>query len=179
VQDNRTKILLLSDNHGHIDSRVLEFAQEADMIWHAGDIGSHDSIDALESTGRRVIAVYGNIDDHTMRSRYPLHQKFIVCGMKIWMTHIGGYPPKYNTRTRDAIRMEQPDLFVCGHSHILKVVNDPKINCLHMNPGAYGHHGFHKVRTMLRFEIVQSQPNTKGKVENLEVIELGKRGQLR
>ncbi len=179
MQDIRTKILLLSDNHSHIDSRVVEFAQEADMIWHAGDMGSHESMDALEATGKQIIAVYGNIDDHTMRSRYPLHQKFIVGGMKIWMTHIGGYPPKYNSRTRDIIRKEQPDLFVCGHSHILKVVNDAKINCLHMNPGAFGQYGFHKVRTMLRFEIVQHQPNTKGKVENLEVIELGKRGQLR
>jgi predicted phosphodiesterase len=95
------------------------------------------------------------------------------------MTHIGGYPPKYNMRTREAIRKEKPDLFICGHSHILKVVNDPKIDCLHMNPGAFGHHGFHKVRTMLRFDIVQNHPNTRGKVENLEVIELGKRGQLR
>ena len=179
MQDKRTKILVLSDNHGHEDSRVLEFAQEADMIWHAGDMGSHESMDALESTGKHVIAVYGNIDDHTMRLRYPLNQKFIVSGIKIWMTHIGGYPPKYNNRTRETLRLDKPDVFVCGHSHILKVVKDPKINCLHMNPGAYGHLGFHKVRTMLRFEIVQSQPNTKGKVENLEVIELGKRGQLR
>ena len=95
------------------------------------------------------------------------------------MTHIGGYPPKYNMRTREAIRKEKPDLFICGHRHILKVVNDPKIDCLHMNPGAFGHHGFHKVRTMLRFDIVKKHPNTGGKVENLEVIELGKRGQLR
>lgn len=161
-----------------MDQRVLSFASKADMIWHAGDIGSHESMDALEATGKKVIAVYGNIDDHTMRSRYPLHQKFILNGVKVWMTHIGGYPPKYNIRTRDIIREERPDLFICGHSHILKVINDPKIACLHMNPGAIGHHGFHKVRTMLRFELVQEDPKKPGKVENLEVIELGKRGQL-
>lgn len=170
---------MLSDNHGHMDDRVVEFAHSVEMIWHAGDIGSHESMDALEATGKPVVAVYGNIDDHTMRGRYPEHQKFFLNGMKVWMTHIGGYPPKYNMRTRDAISKERPDLFICGHSHILKVVNDPKINCLHMNPGAFGHHGFHKVRTMLRFEIVQNHPNARGKVENLEVIELGKRGQLR
>lgn len=161
-----------------MDDRILEFARGVDMIWHAGDIGSHESMDALEATGRPVVAVYGNIDDHTMRGRYPLHQKFVLNGVKVWMTHIGGYPPKYNNRTRDAISREQPDLFICGHSHILKVMNDKKINCLHMNPGAIGHHGFHKMRTMLRFDLVQPTEGMKGKVDNLEVIELGKRGQL-
>ena len=174
----RTKILLLSDNHAHMDERILEFAKGVDMIWHAGDIGSHESMDALEATGKPVIAVYGNIDDHTMRGRYPLHQKFVLNGVKVWMTHIGGYPPKYNNRTRDAIRRERPDLFICGHSHILKVINDKQIGCLHMNPGAVGHHGFHKVRTMLRFDLVQPTEGMQGKVDNLEVIELGKRGQL-
>lgn len=174
----RTKILLLSDNHGHMDERIVNFAAQVDMIWHAGDIGSHESMDALEALGKKVIAVHGNIDDHTMRSRYPEHQKFILNGVKVWITHIGGYPPKYNMRTRDAIKEERPNLFICGHSHILKVINDPKIKCLHMNPGAIGHHGFHKVRTMLRFELVQHSTQEPGKVENLEVIELGKRGQL-
>lgn len=161
-----------------MDERILEFAMGVDMIWHAGDIGSHESMDALEATSKPVVAVYGNIDDHTMRGRYPLHQKFVLNGVKVWMTHIGGYPPKYNNRTRDAIQREQPDLFICGHSHILKVVHDKKINCLHMNPGAVGHHGFHKIRTMLRFDLVQPTEGMKGKVDNLEVIELGKRGQL-
>lgn len=174
----RTKILLLSDNHSHMDDRILDFAQGVDMIWHAGDMGSHESMDALEATGRPVVAVFGNIDDHTMRSRYPLDQKFVLNGVKVWMTHIGGYPPSYNQRTRDLIKRERPDLFICGHSHILKVVNDKKISCLHMNPGAAGVQGFHKMRTLLRFDLVQENEGVKGKVDNLEVIELGKRGQL-
>ena len=174
----RTKILLLSDTHSHMDDRILDFASGVDMIWHAGDIGSHEGMDALEALGKPTIAVYGNIDDHTMRSRYPLHQKFVLNGVKIWITHIGGYPPRYNNRTREELKKEKPDVFVCGHSHILKVVHDKNIDCLHMNPGAAGIHGFHKMRTMLRFELVQ-EGEEKGKVANLEVIELGKRGQLR
>jgi len=114
-----------------------------------------------------------------MRLRYPLHQKFTLNGMKFWMTHIGGYPPRYNPRIREDIQRDPPDVFICGHSHILKVVNDKKLQCLHMNPGAAGQHGFHKVRTMLRFEVVQAEPSAKGRIENLEVIELGNRGRLR
>jgi predicted phosphodiesterase len=95
------------------------------------------------------------------------------------MTHIGGYPPRYNPRIREDIQRDPPDVFICGHSHILKVVNDKKLQCLHMNPGAAGQHGFHKVRTMLRFEVVQAEPSAKGRIENLEVIELGNRGRLR
>lgn len=170
------KILLLSDNHGHMDDRVLEFAREADLVWHAGDMGTHESMDALEATGTQVVGVYGNIDNHSLRQRFPLHQKFRVNGLKIWMTHIGGYPPRYNNKTREVILKERPDLFVAGHSHILKVVNDPRIGCLHMNPGSFGHQGFHKVRTMLRFEIGPGTPEEKGRVQNLEVIELGNRG---
>jgi predicted phosphodiesterase len=98
--------------------------------------------------------------------------------VKVWITHIGGYPPRYNNRTREELKKEKPDVFICGHSHILKVVYDKNIDCLHMNPGAAGIHGFHKMRTMLRFELVQ-EGDEKGKVTNLEVIELGKRGQLR
>lgn len=178
MNSNPIKILLLSDTHGHMDERMLEFAAEADMIWHAGDIGSHEVMDALEATGKRVIAVYGNIDDHTMRLRYPEDQKFRINGMNVWITHIGGYPPRYNPRVRPMMLKERPDLFICGHSHILKVMNDKKLSSLHMNPGAAGVHGFHKVRTMLRFEIGPGNPENPGKVQNLEVIELGKRGQL-
>jgi putative phosphoesterase len=179
VNPKRLKILLLSDTHGHVDDRMLDFARGVDMVWHAGDIGTHEVMDALEKVNPQVIGVYGNIDDHTMRLRYPENQKFRVNGVNVWITHIGGYPPRYNPRVRDAIKSERPDLFICGHSHILKVINDPKISCLHMNPGAVGQHGFHKVRTMLRFEISRGTAQNPGKIENLEVIELGKRGQLR
>jgi putative phosphoesterase len=179
VSAKKTKILLLSDTHSYMDERILEFASGVDVVLHAGDMGAHESMDRLEAASKQTVGVYGNIDDHIMRRRFPLHQKFKIGGMKIWMTHIGGYPPNYNLRVRETIKKEQPDIFICGHSHILKVINDPKIQCLHMNPGAAGQHGFHKVRTMLRFEIHQLDPQKKGRIENLEVIELGNRGQLR
>lgn len=175
----KTKILLLSDTHSYMDERILEFAKQADIVMHAGDMGSHESMDKLEAASTQLVGVYGNIDDHIMRLRYPLNQKFTLNGMKFWMTHIGGYPPRYNPRIREDIQRNPPDVFICGHSHILKVVNDKKLQCLHMNPGAAGQHGFHKVRTMLRFEVVQGEPSAKGRIENLEVIELGNRGRLR
>lgn len=116
--------------------------------------------------------VYGNIDDADMRRRYPEDQRFELEGLKVWMTHIGGYPGRYNWRVREGLRENLPGLFVCGHSHILKVMPDRKHGLLHINPGACGHHGFHKMRTVVRFEIEA------GKVQNLEVAELGKRGAL-
>ena len=175
----KTKIMLLSDTHSYMDERILEFAKQVDIVMHAGDMGSHESMDELEAASKQLVGVYGNIDDHIMRLRYPLHQKFTLNGMKFWMTHIGGYPPRYNPRIREDIQRNPPDVFICGHSHILKVVNDKKLQCLHMNPGAAGQHGFHKMRTMLRFEVVQGEPTKKGRIENLEVIELGNRGRLR
>ncbi|MBP2830895.1 metallophosphoesterase family protein [Aquimarina sp. U1-2] len=162
------KILLLSDTHSHIDDRILHYASQVDEVWHAGDIGDLKVTDALE-TEAPVRAVYGNIDHDKIRATFPLHQRFVCEGVAVWMTHIGGYPPKYNSLTRNEIETNPPQLFICGHSHILKVIPDKKHGVLHMNPGAAGTHGFHKIRTMLRFTLET------GKIENLEVIELGKK----
>ena len=158
------KILLLSDTHSHIDDFILTYVQQADEVWHAGDIGDLKVTDQIAAL-KPLRAVWGNIDDDKARMQFPEHNRFTCEGMNIWITHIGGYPSRYNQRVRPEIYDNAPDIFICGHSHILKVVNDKKINCLHMNPGAIGMHGFHKKRTMLRFEI------NDGKVSNLEVIE--------
>ena len=162
------KILLLSDTHSYMDERILHYASEADEVWHAGDIGDLKVTDALEKVSK-LRAVFGNIDNAQIRATFPLNNRFTIEGVEVWMTHIGGYPPKYNINTRDEIKANPPKLFICGHSHILKVVPDKRYQLLHMNPGACGTHGFHKIRTMLRFEI------NAGKIENLEVIELGKK----
>ncbi|WP_343485641.1 metallophosphoesterase family protein [Allomuricauda sp. d1] len=163
-----TKILLLSDTHGHLDDAILKYARQADEIWHAGDIGNLEVADKLKAI-KPVRGVYGNIDDHTVQQEFPEHNRFFCEKVDVWMTHIGGYPGNYNIRVREEIRKNPPKLFICGHSHILKVMNDKKLDLLHMNPGACGRHGFHKVRTMLRFAI------NEGKITDLEVIELGKR----
>lgn len=162
------KILLLSDTHNFIDDQIIKFVKQADEVWHAGDIGNISVIDAIKKL-KPVRAVYGNIDDHIVRSEFPLDEKFTIENVSVWMTHIGGYPNRYDLRIREDIKKKSPTLFISGHSHILKVVFDKKLNLLHMNPGAAGKHGFHKVRTMLRFEI------NKDKISNLEVIELQKR----
>lgn len=162
------KILLLSDTHSYIDERILDYASQADEIWHAGDIGDLKVTDALKNVGV-LRAVYGNIDSSEIRKEFPLNQRFEVEGVDVWITHIGGYPGKYSPAIRSEIQSRPPKLFICGHSHILKVIPDKKLNLLHMNPGACGKYGFHQVRTMLRFEI------NAGKIENLEVIELSKR----
>lgn len=162
------KILLLSDTHSHIDDRILDYASKVDEIWHAGDIGDLKVTDALKNVGV-LRAVYGNIDSSEIRKEFPLNQRFEVEGVDVWITHIGGYPGKYSPAIRSEIQSRPPKLFICGHSHILKVIPDKKLNLLHMNPGACGKYGFHQVRTMLRFEI------NAGKIENLEVIELSKR----
>lgn len=162
------KILLLSDTHSYIDDRILAYAQKADEIWHAGDIGDLQVTDILQEKAP-LKAVYGNIDDAKARKEFPLHQRFWCEGVEVWITHIGGYPPRYNPAIREEITQTPPKLFICGHSHILKVMPDKELGLLHMNPGAAGKHGFHQVRTMLRFEIHKSD------IKNLEVIELGKR----
>ncbi|WP_124980238.1 metallophosphoesterase family protein [Nonlabens xiamenensis] len=158
------KILLLSDTHSHIDDFILKYVHQADEVWHAGDIGDLSVTDQIMAI-KPLKAVYGNIDDESARGQFPEHLKFDCEGIKVWMTHIGGYPGRYNQRVRPEIYDNPPDLFICGHSHILKVMMDKKIQCLHMNPGAIGCHGFHKKRTMLRFEIHNA------KIRNLEVIE--------
>jgi putative phosphoesterase len=159
------KIVLLSDTHSFVDAKILKYVRQADEVWHAGDIGAIAVADTLKKE-KPLRAVYGNIDDKTVRSEYPLDAKFTCEGVSVWMTHIGGYPNKYNQRIREEIRQNPPKLFISGHSHILKVQFDQKLNLLHMNPGAAGKHGFHKVRTLLRFEL------NNGEIKNLEVVEL-------
>lgn len=162
------KILLLSDTHSYIDDRILDYASQADEVWHAGDIGDLKVTDELSKVSQ-LRAVYGNIDNAEIRKEFSLNNRFTVEGLDVLMTHIGGYPGKYSPAIREEIYAHPPKLFICGHSHILKVMSDKKLNLLHMNPGACGIHGFHQVRTMIRFEI------NAGKIENPEIIELGKR----
>ncbi|MBT8316536.1 MAG: metallophosphoesterase family protein [Lutibacter sp.] len=162
------KILLLSDTHSFIDKQILKFVKQADEVWHAGDIGSIEVIDIIKKL-KPIRAVFGNIDNASIRSEFPLDNKFTIENVSVWMTHIGGYPNKYDKRIKDEISTNPPQLFISGHSHILKVMFDKKLHLLHMNPGAAGKHGFHKIRTMLRFEINGE------KVTNLEVIELEQR----
>lgn len=162
------KILLLSDTHSYLDERILKYAAEADEIWHAGDIGNMQVAEKLEKL-KPFRAVYGNIDGAEIRQAFPLNQKFEVEGVNVFITHIGGYPPKYTARVKTELQEFKPKIYICGHSHILKVMPDKNLQLIHMNPGAAGKSGFHQVRTMLRFTL------DSGKVENLEVIELGKR----
>jgi len=163
-----TKILLLSDTHGHIDDAILKYAKQADEVWHAGDIGSLKVTDTIEKI-KPLKGVYGNIDDHILQKEFPLNNRFMCEGVDVWITHIGGYPPNYNAKVKLEIKANPPKLFICGHSHILKVMWDKKLNVLHMNPGACGKHGFHQVRTMLRFVVDRED------IKDLEIIELGKR----
>lgn len=163
-----TKILLLSDTHGHLDETILKYVSQADEVWHAGDIGSLAVTDKIK-TLKPLKGVHGNIDNATIQLVFPEHNRFTCEAVDVWITHIGGYPNRYDRRVKDQIKENPPKLFICGHSHILKVMHDKKLDLLHMNPGACGKHGFHQVRTMLRFTIDGS------KISNLEVIELGKR----
>lgn len=162
------KILLLSDTHSHIDDTILKYVDQADEVWHAGDIGDLIVTDTLKKH-RLLRAVFGNIDDDKARMEFPLHNRFMCENVDVWITHIGGYPGKYNPNIKDEITKNPPKLFISGHSHILKVMFDKKLNLLHMNPGACGVHGFHQVRTMLRFVIDGD------KIKDLEVIEIGKK----
>jgi len=162
------RIGVLSDTHSFFDPRIASYFGECDEIWHAGDIGDYELIIDLNRIAP-VVAVYGNIDGQSIRSRYPGHQRQDREGLDIWMTHIGGYPGNYDPRVKDAVSSNPPGLFITGHSHILKVMPDKKSGFLHINPGAAGRTGLHKVRTLVRFEI------EKGRIANLDVIELGTR----
>ena len=159
-----TKILLLSDTHGHIDDDILKYVKQADEVWHAGDIGDLKVTDRIKAL-KPLRAVYGNIDSTKVRAEFPEHNRFMCEDVDVWITHIGGYPGRYDRRIKEQLQQDPPTLFICGHSHILKVINDKKLNLLHMNPGAIGKYGLHKVRTMLRFEIDGK------KIQNLEVVE--------
>lgn len=166
------RIGLLSDTHGYLDQGIKKHFAVCDEIWHAGDIGTVKVSDTL-SAWKTYRAVYGNIDGGKLRLMHPENQIFEVDGVKVLMTHIGGYPGRYTSRVRELIIQEKPKLYICGHSHILKVIFDKKYQVLHMNPGAAGISGFHQVKTMLRFVLDQ------GEIKDLEVIELGKRTENR
>jgi len=163
------RIGLLSDTHGWLDPRLEEHFKDCDEIWHAGDIGTEEVSKEL-ARWKPLRAVWGNIDGTAIRASFPEHQRFVVGGVRVWMTHIGGRPPRYDRNVIEELRRDPPGLFICGHSHICLVQFDPKLNCLYMNPGAAGRHGWHHVRTALRFTLDQGKP------QGLEVIELGKRG---
>lgn len=162
------KILLMSDTHNCLDSPMRKYIKTVDEVWHAGDIGTVEVTDAIKKM-KPLRAVFGNIDGTELRKDFPLHNRFTLEGVDVWITHIGGYPGNYNYEIRKNITQNPPKLFISGHSHILKVINDSKLGLLHMNPGAIGKTGFHKKRTMLRFEIENAN------IKNLEVIELGNR----
>ncbi len=167
------KIGLISDTHSYLDPKVFEYFKDCDEVWHAGDVGEFSVLERLEEF-KPTLCVYGNIDDAKLRSATKENLFFEREGVHIFMTHIGGKPPTYNPRVRPLIESEKPNVFVCGHSHILRVISDPKRpGLIYLNPGAAGKHGFDSVRTLLRFDIIS------GKLQNMEVIELGKRGKIR
>lgn len=158
------KILLLSDTHSCIDESILKYVKQADEVWHAGDIGNLQVTDEIKKY-KPLRAVYGNIDDAEARLEFPEEQVFVCEGMKVYMIHIGGYPGKYRTQVKNQLLREKPGLYICGHSHILKIQYDPQYSVLHLNPGAAGISGFHQVRTMLRFVLDQ------GTIKDMELIE--------
>lgn len=165
------KIGLLSDTHGYLDPAVFKYFATCDELWHAGDIGDLSLLEELEQF-LPTRAVYGNIDGADIRAATKEDLIFDCEGLRVFITHIGGYPGRYTARVRTLLDRYQPDLYICGHSHILKVIPDKKRKLLHINPGAAGHHGFHKIKTIMRFSLED------GKVRDVEVIELGKRGKL-
>lgn len=158
------KILLLSDTHGFLDDKILKYVSQADEVWHAGDIGDLSVTDTLKKI-KPVRVVYGNIDGAQARMEFPLDLRFECEGVDVFMTHIAGSPGKFQSRVKDVLKINPPKILICGHSHILKVQFDKTFQVLYVNPGAAGIHGFHQVRTMLRFQL------DKGKIEHMEVIE--------
>ena len=162
-----TRIGLIADTHHYLDETIFEHFAACDEVWHVGDFGE-DVIDKLKSF-KPLKGVYGNIDDARIRPDFPEQLVFTCENVKVMMRHIGGYPPKYNPETKKELLIHQPQLFISGHSHILKIMYDDKLNCLHMNPGAAGKQGWHKVRTIIRFTIDGKE------MKDAEVIELEKR----
>jgi uncharacterized protein len=165
-----TRIGLISDTHSYLDETVFEHFNNCDEVWHGGDFGD-DVAASLKSFKplKTLRGVYGNIDDIDIRSEFPEQLVFMCEEVKVMMRHIGGYPPRYNPETKKELLIHQPQLFISGHSHILKIIYDDRLQCLHMNPGAAGKHGWHKVRTVIRFAIDGKN------IKDCEVIELGKR----
>lgn len=163
-----TRIGLLSDTHNYLDPNIFRHFENVDEIWHAGDFGSIELVDKLAHF-KPLRGVWGNVDDTKIRLSFPESNAFSIDGLKVLMIHIGGYPGRYSARAKSEILHYKPGLFINGHSHILKIMFDQKLQCLHMNPGAAGRHGWHLIRTLIRFEI------DAGKIQHCEVIELGKR----
>lgn len=166
------KIIMISDTHSYLEPKAIPYLEEVDEIWHPGDIGNEEVLDELEKI-KKVRAVYGNIDGHKLRARTKENEIFTLEDKKFLITHIAGKPPKYNSRVKTLIKEHNPDVLICGHSHILKVEFDKSNNLLFINPGAAGRHGFHRVKTLIRFDLEV------GEIKNLEVIEMGKRGEKR
>jgi putative phosphoesterase len=166
------RIGLLSDTHGWVHPSLHKFFDGCDEIWHAGDIGGYDTAGILEGIAT-LRAVHGNIDDASLRRSYPADLRFTVEGVDVWMTHIGGYPGRYSPRVAQGLKDNPPDIFICGHSHIAKVMHDPLLKLLFINPGAAGYHGFHHIMTAVRFIILD------GEISGLELIELGERGRAK
>ncbi len=158
------RVGLLSDTHGFLDKEIEKFFSDIDEIWHAGDIGSEEILDRLEAKNK-LRAVYGNIDSHEIRIRTHEHLRFQIEGVSVWITHIGGYPKKYAPHVKSEIVKNPPNLFISGHSHILKVMRDKELDLLHINPGAAGNYGWHKLITCVKFEL------NCGNIENLQILE--------
>ncbi len=165
------RIGILSDTHGYLDKQIINHLQDCDEIWHAGDMGTMAVVDQLSALGNTKM-VYGNIDGHEIRNICPEYQYFNASGLPVYMIHIGGYPGRYRPQVKQFIAKNRPGLFISGHSHILKIIPDNKYGLLHINPGAAGRIGFHKIRTLIKLQIVH------GKINDLKVIELGKRSAI-
>lgn len=166
------RIGLISDTHGFLDPAVFTHFKDCDEVWHAGDIGDEATADRLEAF-KPLRAVFGNIDNRALQIRYPEDLRFQCENINIWMTHIGGAPPNYNPRVKKLLKTDIPDIFICGHSHILRIKRDEGFNnMLYLNPGAAGNHGFHHMKTLVRFSVSGKE------IKDMEVIELGKRGAL-
>jgi putative phosphoesterase len=161
-----TKIGLISDTHGFLDENVFKHFETCDEIWHAGDFGTMELVKRIKEK-KRLRGVYGNIDGQDIRVEFPEQIVFNCEDVKVMIRHIGGYPPKYNPETKKELLAHKPQLLISGHSHILKIIYDDKLNCLYMNPGAAGKQGWQKVRTIIRFAIDGND------IKNCEVIELG------
>ncbi|HYI94466.1 MAG TPA: metallophosphoesterase family protein [Bryobacteraceae bacterium] len=163
------RIGLLSDTHNFLDAGIVNYFADRDEIWHAGDVGTAELLDRLDGF-KPVRAVYGNVDGADLRSVLQEDLEWECDGIRVYMTHIGGYPGNYDRRAKKELNRLKPNLFICGHSHILRIERDPALSLLYMNPGACGHNGWHKMRTLLRFTVES------GKIGNVEVVELGPRG---
>ena len=163
-----TRIGLIADTHHYLDETIFEHFKNCDEVWHVGDFGSEELAKRIKEK-KSLRGVYGNIDGQDIRTEFPEQLIFMCEGVKVMMKHIGGYPPKYNPETKKEILIHRPQLFISGHSHILKIMYDDKLDCLHMNPGAAGKQGWHKVRTIIRFVIDGIE------MKDAEVIELAPR----